>query len=310
MKDPALAPHKVFPGNRPSTTLVYPTLDPATLGRIIALYEHRVFVEGVIWGINSFDQWGVELGKELATALLPLVRERARVRRQGRLDGGAARDDHRAARADAARLRGRPAERLLHADAQLLVCDKPSGLLTVPAKPPGPADCLEARVRAAFPEALLVHRLDRDTSGVMVFARTRLAQRHLGWQFERRQVAKTYVARVAGEVAGEAGRIDLPLICDWPNRPRQMVCHRAASRRYRLAGRRARGRGDAAGAAAADRAEPPAPGASGGDRAPDPRRSVLRRRRRRRTRLQLHAARIGFRHPGRRGLGRVRAAPF
>ena len=68
-----LAPHKVFPGNRPSTTLVYPTLDPATLGRIIALYEHRVFVEGVIWGINSFDQWGVELGKELATALLPLV---------------------------------------------------------------------------------------------------------------------------------------------------------------------------------------------------------------------------------------------
>ncbi len=71
--DPALAPHKVFPGDRPSTTLIYPTLDPATLGRIIALYEHRVFVEGVIWGINSFDQWGVELGKELATALLPLV---------------------------------------------------------------------------------------------------------------------------------------------------------------------------------------------------------------------------------------------
>jgi glucose-6-phosphate isomerase len=73
VKDPALAPHKVFPGNRPSTTLIYPTLDPTTLGRIIALYEHRVFVEGVIWGINSFDQWGVELGKELATALLPLV---------------------------------------------------------------------------------------------------------------------------------------------------------------------------------------------------------------------------------------------
>ena len=77
---------------------------------------------------------------------------------------------------------------VLHADAQLLSCDKPSGLLTVPAKPPGPADCLEARVRAAWPEALLVHRLDRDTSGVIVFARTRLAQRHLSWQFERRQV--------------------------------------------------------------------------------------------------------------------------
>lgn len=117
------------------------------------------------------------------------------------------------------------AERLIHADGALLVWEKPSGLLSVPAKPPGPADCLEARVRAAFPEALLVHRLDRDTSGVMVFARTRLAQRHLGWQFERRQVAKAYVARVAGAVRGEAGRIALPLACDWPNRPRQMVCH-------------------------------------------------------------------------------------
>lgn len=73
VSDPALAPHKVFPGNRPSTTLVYTELTPHTLGRIIALYEHRVFVEGVIWDINSYDQWGVELGKELATALLPLV---------------------------------------------------------------------------------------------------------------------------------------------------------------------------------------------------------------------------------------------
>ncbi len=77
VRDPSLAPHKVFAGNRPSTTLIYDRLDPATLGRIIALYEHRVFVEGAIWGLNSFDQWGVELGKELATALLPLVREGA-----------------------------------------------------------------------------------------------------------------------------------------------------------------------------------------------------------------------------------------
>jgi glucose-6-phosphate isomerase len=60
-------------GNRPSITLAYKKLDPFTLGRLIALYEHRVFVEGVIWGINSFDQWGVELGKELATALQPVV---------------------------------------------------------------------------------------------------------------------------------------------------------------------------------------------------------------------------------------------
>lgn len=67
------ARHRVFPGNRPSTTLTYPLLDPHTLGQIIALYEHRVFVEGVILGINSYDQWGVELGKELATSLQPVV---------------------------------------------------------------------------------------------------------------------------------------------------------------------------------------------------------------------------------------------
>jgi glucose-6-phosphate isomerase len=66
-------PHRVFPGNRPSVTLAYRLLDPATLGRLIALYEHRVFVEAAIWNINAFDQWGVELGKELATALLPVV---------------------------------------------------------------------------------------------------------------------------------------------------------------------------------------------------------------------------------------------
>lgn len=67
------AAHRVFPGNRPSTTLVYERLDPYTLGQIIALYEHRVFVEGVILGINSYDQWGVELGKELATSLQPVI---------------------------------------------------------------------------------------------------------------------------------------------------------------------------------------------------------------------------------------------
>jgi tRNA pseudouridine32 synthase/23S rRNA pseudouridine746 synthase len=112
---------------------------------------------------------------------------------------------------------------LLHADDHLLVWSKPSGLHTVPAKPPGPQDCLVARAEAAFPGALLVHRLDRDTSGLVAMARTRLAQRHLGWQFERRQIAKTYIARVAGRVAEAAGRIDLALRCDWPNRPRQMV---------------------------------------------------------------------------------------
>ncbi|NGO52529.1 glucose-6-phosphate isomerase [Allomesorhizobium camelthorni] len=68
-----IAPHRVFPGNRPSVTILYRKLDPHTLGRLIALYEHRVFVEAQLFGINAFDQWGVELGKELATGLLPVV---------------------------------------------------------------------------------------------------------------------------------------------------------------------------------------------------------------------------------------------
>ena len=73
----ALAPHRVFTGNRPSLTILYERLDPKTLGMIVALYEHRVFVEAAIWGINAFDQWGVELGKELATGLLPIVEGKA-----------------------------------------------------------------------------------------------------------------------------------------------------------------------------------------------------------------------------------------
>jgi tRNA pseudouridine32 synthase/23S rRNA pseudouridine746 synthase len=77
----------------------------------------------------------------------------------------------------------------------------------------------------AFPEALLVHRLDRDTSGVMVFALTPHAQRSMSMQFEARRTKKAYVACVAGEVQESEGEIDLPLIVDWPNRPKQMVCH-------------------------------------------------------------------------------------
>ena len=69
----ALTPHKVFPGNRPTNTLVYRRLDPYTLGRLLALYEHKVFVQGVLYDVNSFDQWGVELGKQLAGELLPMV---------------------------------------------------------------------------------------------------------------------------------------------------------------------------------------------------------------------------------------------
>ncbi len=112
---------------------------------------------------------------------------------------------------------------LIHEDHALLVVNKPAGLLSVPGRGEHLSDCLIARLQAAFPEALLVHRLDMDTSGVMVFARTPQAQRHLGLQFEKRQMKKVYVARVWGEVSEPEGHIDLPLIVDWPNRPRQHV---------------------------------------------------------------------------------------
>jgi tRNA pseudouridine32 synthase / 23S rRNA pseudouridine746 synthase len=112
---------------------------------------------------------------------------------------------------------------IIHQDHEVLLVNKPAGLLSVPGKGAHLADCLLARVQAAFPEALLVHRLDRDTSGVMVFALTPHAQRNLGLQFEKRQAKKTYLARVWGQVVEKTGRIDLPLIVDWPNRPLQHV---------------------------------------------------------------------------------------
>ncbi len=112
---------------------------------------------------------------------------------------------------------------VLHSDTDLLVVDKPSGLLSVPGKGAHLADCVLSRLQAAFPGVLLVHRLDRDTSGVMVFARNKAAQRHLGLQFERRHLTKTYIAVVFGHLVPDSGLIDLPLIVDWPNRPRQKV---------------------------------------------------------------------------------------
>lgn len=114
---------------------------------------------------------------------------------------------------------------IIHDDHEVLLVNKPSGLLSVPGKGPHLADCLIARVQAVFPQALLVHRLDRDTSGVMIFALTPHAQRHLGLQFEKRQTQKTYVARVLGKLSPKTGTVDLPLIVDWPNRPKQMVDH-------------------------------------------------------------------------------------
>jgi tRNA pseudouridine32 synthase/23S rRNA pseudouridine746 synthase len=114
---------------------------------------------------------------------------------------------------------------ILHADSQILVVNKPEGLLSVPGRGAHLADCLIARIHQIHPEALLVHRLDRDTSGVMVFGLTPHAQRHLSMQFEKRTTKKAYVARLAGRLEPRAGTVDLPLIVDWPNRPRQMVCH-------------------------------------------------------------------------------------
>lgn len=114
---------------------------------------------------------------------------------------------------------------ILHDDHEVLLVNKPSGLLSVPGKGAHLADCLISRVQAVFPQALLVHRLDRDTSGVMIFGLTPHAQRHLGLQFEKRQTKKTYVARVWGEIPDKTGTVDLPLIVDWPNRPKQMVDH-------------------------------------------------------------------------------------
>ena len=111
----------------------------------------------------------------------------------------------------------------IYTDDDFIIVEKPSGLLSVPGKTE--PDCLETRIRNDFPEALTIHRLDMATSGVMVFARNTNAQRHIGLQFEKRMTEKTYIARVWGEVEDENGEVNLPLITDWPNRPRQMVCH-------------------------------------------------------------------------------------
>lgn len=115
--------------------------------------------------------------------------------------------------------------RLVHVDDRLVVADKPAGLLSVPGRGPHNADCLASRVQAAYPDALVAHRLDMGTSGLMVLARGAEVQRTLHRAFAERTVHKRYEAVVAGLVADDAGEIALPLIADWPNRPRQMVCH-------------------------------------------------------------------------------------
>ena len=112
---------------------------------------------------------------------------------------------------------------VLYEDHAIIVVDKPAGLLSVSGKLEGRQDCLETRLRHAYPGTLLVHRLDCDTSGVMIFARNKAAQGFLGQEFEQRRAKKSYIARVLGLMRPDNGRIDLPIGVDWPNRPRQMV---------------------------------------------------------------------------------------
>lgn len=112
---------------------------------------------------------------------------------------------------------------VLHHDADILVLNKQPGLLTVAGKTAELADCLEARAAAEFPGARIVHRLDKDTSGLIVLGLTAAAHANLGLQFENRQTTKTYIARVWGHPAAEAGEIDEPIMTDWPNRPKQQI---------------------------------------------------------------------------------------
>lgn len=126
---------------------------------------------------------------------------------------------------------------LLYQDDALLVLNKPAGLLSVPGRGEDKQDSLSSRVQAAYPEALTVHRLDMSTSGVMLMARGPSIQRYLHRLFEQREVRKKYIAVVEGRLEPEHGEIDLPLIRDWPNRPRQKVDHeqgKPSLTRYRL----------------------------------------------------------------------------
>ena len=114
--------------------------------------------------------------------------------------------------------------RLLFRDPHLLIVDKPTLLLSVPGRHPLNHDCLLNRLSHRYPGVSAVHRLDLDTSGVMVIPRHKEALSRLARQFQERRIDKTYIARVAGHVAADAGECDLPLIADWPNRPKQKVC--------------------------------------------------------------------------------------
>jgi tRNA pseudouridine32 synthase/23S rRNA pseudouridine746 synthase len=110
-------------------------------------------------------------------------------------------------------------------DDDVLVLNKPSGLLSVPGRKPEHKDSLQGRAQQQFPTATTVHRLDMETSGLMVMALNKAAHKHISSQFENRLIEKQYVARVIGKLPDDSGSIDAPLICDWPNRPKQKIDH-------------------------------------------------------------------------------------
>lgn len=118
-----------------------------------------------------------------------------------------------------------PGVDLVYADAHLLVLHKPANMLSVPGRLPENKDSLALRVQGVFPDARIVHRLDCATSGLMIMARDAQGHRHLSKQFQHRQVDKLYLAVGHGEAAEDSGKVDLPLIVDWPNRPKSKVDH-------------------------------------------------------------------------------------
>jgi tRNA pseudouridine32 synthase/23S rRNA pseudouridine746 synthase len=118
-----------------------------------------------------------------------------------------------------------PLQGLAFSDEQLLAVEKPAGLPSVPGRAEGLHDCMASRVAAHIADALVVHRLDMATSGLMLFARGKAMQRALSEAFAARQVHKRYIAVVDGCLADDVGEIELPLIADWPQRPRQKVDH-------------------------------------------------------------------------------------
>jgi len=203
---------------------------------------------------------------------------------------------------------------ILSQDESLLVVNKPAGLLAVPGRGADKSDSMISRVREKYPDALVVHRLDMDTSGLMLIARGAEMHRHLSGLFRERRVMKRYIAMVAGRIGSNAGEVELPLTVDWPNRPRQKVdfiSGKPSLTRYRVSV-------DGTGRAAATRVElEPVTGRTHqlrlhmaaigypimGD--------ALYGQQNRGERLMLHASKLAFNHP--RSGNRIEvtsAAPF